>query len=112
MQLVTSSAVLTYRPFTHTTITGQMLFGSGLRTAEPGEKTNSGHSPSYTTYNLSIDQVVSLWDKYKMVLGFDVINVLDQQVFLNQGEGSIGLGVSHANMPRSFFFRGQFFFGG
>ncbi len=110
MQLVTSSAVLTYRPFAHTTITGQMLFGSGLRTAQPGEKTNSGHSPSYTTYNLSIDQVVSLWDNYKMVLGFDVINVLDQQVFLNQGEGSIGLGVSHANLPRSFFFRGQFFF--
>lgn len=110
MQLVTSAAVLTYRPFAHTTITGQMLFGSGLRTAEPGKKTNSGNSPSHTTYNLSIDQVVSLWDHYKMVLGFDVINVLDQQVFLNQGEGSIGLGVSHANLPRSFFFRGQFFF--
>lgn len=112
MQLITSSAVLTYRPFAHTTITGQMLFGSGLRAAQPGQKTNSGHSPSYTTYNFSIDQVVSLWDHHKMVLGFDVINVLDQQVFLNQGEGSIGLGVSHANLPRSFFFRGQFFFGG
>jgi len=112
MQLVTSSAVLTYSPFPHTTITGQMLFGSGLRTSDPGGKTNATHSPSYTTYNISIDQVVSLWDNYKMVLGFDVINLLDQQVFLNQGEGSIGLGVSHANMPRSFFFRGQFFFGG
>jgi hypothetical protein len=89
-----------------------MLYGSGLRTAKPGEKTNSGHSSSHTTYNLSSDQVISLWDNYKMVLGFDVINVLDQQVFLNQGEGSIGLGVSHANLPRSFFFRGQFFFGG
>ena len=60
MQLVTSSAVLTYRPFAHTTITGQMLFGSGLRTARPGEKTNSGHSPSYTTYNLSIEQLASI----------------------------------------------------
>ena len=81
-----------------------MLFGSGLRTAKPGEKTNSSHSPSHTTYNFSIDQAISLWDNYKAVLGFDVINVLDQQVFLNSGEGSIG--------PRSFFFRGQFFFGG
>jgi len=112
MQLVTSAAVLTYRPFSHTTITGQMLFGSGLRTADPGGKTNSTHSPSYTTYNVSIEQLLPLWNNYKMLLGFDVINVLDQQVFLNQGEGSIGLGVSHANMPRSFFFRGQFFFGG
>ena len=112
MQSMTSSAVLTYHPFPHTTITGQMFFGSGLRTAELGEKTNSSHSPSHTTYNLSIDQVLPLWDNYKMVLGFDVINLLDQRVFLNQGEGSIGLGVSHANLPRSFFFRGQFFFGG
>ncbi|MDR4492941.1 MAG: TonB-dependent receptor [Nitrospirales bacterium] len=112
MQLVTSSAILTYRPFPHTTVTGQMLFGSGLRTADPGGKTNSTHSASHTTYNFSIDQVLSLWDGYKVVLGFDMINILDQQVFLNQGEGSIGLGVSHANMPRSFFFRGQFFFGG
>jgi hypothetical protein len=112
MQLVTSSAVLTYHPFEHTTLTGQMLFGSGLRTAEPGEKTNSSHSPSHTTYNLSIDQVISLWDNYKAIVGFDVINVLDQQVFLNSGEGRIGLGVSHANLPRSYFFRGQFFFGG
>ncbi|MGD9850051.1 MAG: TonB-dependent receptor [Nitrospirales bacterium] len=112
MQLVTSSAILTYRPFLHTTLTGQMLFGSGLRTADPGGKTNSTHSASHTTYNLSLDQVVPLWDGYKVVLGFDIINLLDQQVFLNQGEGSIGLGVSHANLPRSFFFRGQFFFGG
>lgn len=111
MQLVTSSAILTYRPFPHTTITGQMLFGSGLRTADPGGKTNSTHSASHTTYNLSFDQVLPLWDAYKVVLGFDIINLLDQQVFLNQGEGSIGLGVSHANLPRSFFFRGQFFFG-
>jgi len=111
MQLVTSSAVLTYHPFEDTTITGQMLFGSGLRTAESGQKTNSSHSSSHTTYNLSIDQVIPLWDNYNAVLGFDLINVLDQQVFLNSGEGSIGLGVSHANLPRSFFFRGQFFFG-
>jgi hypothetical protein len=112
MQLVTSSAVLTYRPFAHTTITGQMLYGSGLRTAKPGGKTNSSHSSSHTTYNLSVEQLLPLWDTYKVLVGFDVINVLDQQVFLNQGEGSIGLGVSHANLPRSFFFRGQFFFGG
>lgn len=112
MQLVTSSAVLTYRPFAHTTVTGQMLFGSGLRSSDPGGKTNATHSPSYTTYNLSIEHLLPLWDNYKALLGFDVINLLDQQVFLNDGEGSIGLGVAHANMPRSFFFRGQFFFGG
>ncbi|MCA9452565.1 MAG: TonB-dependent receptor, partial [Nitrospira sp.] len=60
MQLVTSSAVLTYRPFAHTTVTGQMLFGSGLRSSNPGGKTNATHSPSYTTYNLSIEQLLPL----------------------------------------------------
>jgi outer membrane receptor protein involved in Fe transport len=111
-QMVTSSAVLSYRFLQRTTITGQMLYGSGLRTAENEEaKTNSTHSPSYTVYNLSLTHTIPLpWDRQKLLLGFDVINLLDQRYFINQGEGSIGLGVAHAGMPRSFFFRAQWFF--
>lgn len=111
-QMVTSSAVVSYKFLERTTMTGQMLFGSGLRTAaDEDAKTNSTHSPSYTIYNLSIAHVIPLpWDNQKFLLGFDVVNVLDQQYFINQGEGSIGLGVAHAGMPRSFFFRGQWFF--
>jgi outer membrane receptor protein involved in Fe transport len=88
------------------------LYGSGLRTAENEEaKTNSTHSPSYTVYNLSLTHTIPLpWDRQKLLLGFDVINLLDQKYFINQGEGSIGLGVAHAGMPRSFFFRAQWFF--
>ncbi len=112
MQLLTSSAVVSYKILERTTISGQMLYGSGLRTAEnEGAKTNSTHSPSYTVYNLSINHVIPLpWDRQKFLIGFDVINLLDQKYFINQGEGSIGLGVAHAGMPRSFFFRGQWFF--
>ncbi len=110
MQEVTSSAMLTYRIFEHTTVSGQMLFGSGLRTATAGQKTNSGHADSVTTYNVSLTHVLPLSDKQKLLFGFDMINVFDQQEFLNIGEQSIGLGVSHANMPRSFFFRTQWFF--
>lgn len=109
-QTITSSAVVAYRPFPHTTITGEMLFGSGLRTADPGAKTNSSHVPSYTVYNFSIDQVIRLSVDQKLLLGFDIINAFNQEYFLNQGEGSIGLGVAHAGMPRSFFFRAQWFF--
>jgi len=110
-QTLTSSAVISYRLFDRTTFTGQMFFASGLRTAEEGGKTNSTHSPSYTIYNVSISHVIPLpWHGQKMLLGFDIVNVLDQQYFINVGEGSIGLGVSHAGMPRSFFFRGQWFF--
>jgi outer membrane receptor protein involved in Fe transport len=97
--------------FEGTTITGQVLFASGMRTSEEGGKTNSTHSPSYTIYNFSIARVIPLpWHGQKLLLGFDIVNALDQKYFINQGEGSIGLGVSHAGMPRSFFFRGQLFF--
>jgi outer membrane receptor protein involved in Fe transport len=107
---VTSSAILTYRLLERTTITGQMLYGSGLRTADPGALTNSSHFESYTTYNLSITHVFPLPHNQKFLIGFDVINLLDEKYFLNQGDTSIGLGVAHAGMPRSFFFRGQWVF--
>lgn len=110
-QTLTSSAVVSYRFLDRTTVTGQMLFSSGLRTAVEGGKTNSTHVPSYTIYNLSIAHVVPLpWHGQKFLLGFDVVNLFDEEYYINYGEGSIGLGVSHAGMPRSFFLRGQWFF--
>jgi outer membrane receptor protein involved in Fe transport len=109
-QFMTSSAVLSYKLLERTMISGQMLFGSGLRTAADGGKTNSIHEDSYTTYNLSITHAIPLPNQQKFLLGFDVINLFDEQYFYNRGEGSIGLGVAHAGMPRSFFFRGQWFF--
>ncbi|NOU11947.1 MAG: TonB-dependent receptor [Nitrospira sp.] len=110
-QTLTASGILSYRLLDQTTLTGQVLFASGLRTAEEGAKTNSSHSPTYTIYNFSISHVIPLpWHGQKFLIGFDIVNALDQKYFINQGEGSIGLGVSHAGMPRSFFFRGQWFF--
>lgn len=110
-QTLTSSGILSYRLLDRTTLTGQVLFASGLRTAEEGAKTNSSHSPTYTIYNFSISHVIPLpWHGQKFLIGFDIVNALDQKYFINAGEGSIGLGVSHAGMPRSFFFRGQWFF--
>ena len=111
MQTLTSSAVVTYKFLERTTMTGQMLFASGLRTAENEDaKTNSIHSPSYTIYNLSIAHVFPLpWDGQKFLLGFDIINLLDQKYYINQGEGSIGLGVPMRD-AEIVLFRGQWFF--
>ena len=111
-QTMTSSAVAAYRFRERTTVSGQMLYGSGLRTAVSDEAfTNSSHFQSWTTYNASITHVFTLpWDQQKLLVGFDAINVLDQQYFYNTGGGSIGLGVAHAGMPRSIFFRAQWFF--
>ena len=110
MQEVTSSVVLSYRLFPQTNISGQMLYGSGLRTTDPGGKTNDAHEPSYTIYNASLTHIFPLDNTHKLLVGFDVVNLLDQTVLLNSGEGSIGLGVAHFGMPRSFFFRAQWFF--
>ena len=111
-QTMTSSAVAAYRFRERTTISGEMLYGSGLRTAASEDAfTNSSHFQSWTTYNASITHVFTLpWDQQKMLVGVDAINLLDQQYFYNSGGGSIGLGVAHAGMPRSFFFRAQWFF--
>ena len=110
-QFMTSSAVLSYRLLERTNVSGQMLYGSGLRTAEDGAKTNSSHENSYTVYNASITHTIPLpWHNQKMLLGFDILNLLDQKYFINRGEGSIGLGIAHAGMPRSYFFRAQWFF--
>ncbi|HXX74337.1 MAG TPA: TonB-dependent receptor [Nitrospiraceae bacterium] len=111
-QLITSSAVVAYRFRERTTISGEMLYGSGLRTAANDTAlTNSSHFQSWTTYNASLTHTFTLpWDQQKMLVGFDVINLLDQKYFYNTGAGSIGLGVAHAGMPRSFFFRAQWFF--
>ncbi len=111
-QFMTSSAVVTYRILERTNVSGQMLYGSGLRTAaDDNAKTNSTHSASYTVYNASLTHTIPLpWDNQKMLLGFDIINLLDQKYFYNTGEGSIGLGIAHAGTPRSYFFRAQWFF--
>jgi outer membrane receptor protein involved in Fe transport len=111
-QTMTSSAVAAYRFRERTTISGAMLYGSGLRTAaSDGAFTNSSHFQSWTTYSASITHMFNLpWDNQKMLLGFDIINLLDQKYFYNTGEGSIGLGNAHAGTPRSYFFRAQWFF--
>ena len=110
MQEITSSAMVTYRLSPRLTVSGQMLFGSGLRSHEPGAKTNSGHADSHTTYNMSLTYALPLANQSTLLLGVDAINLLDQHELLNIGERSIGLGVSHANRPRSIFFRAQWLF--
>jgi len=111
-QTITSSAVAAYRFRERTTISGAMLYGSGLRTATSDDAfTNSSHFQSWTSYNASITHMFTLpWDQQKMLVGFDAVNLLDQKYFYNTGGGSIGLGIAHAGMPRSFFFRAQWFF--
>ncbi len=110
MQTVTSSARVTYQLTPRTAVTGQMLFGSGLRSHEEGAKTNSSHADSHTTYNLSVTHVPYPQKLRGLRLGIDAVNLFDQREWLNIAERSIGLGVSHANLPRTIFVRAQWGF--
>lgn len=111
-QTMTSSAVVAYRILSNTTMSGQMLYGSGLRTAaNETALTNSSNFPSWTTYNASLTHIYDLpWDKQKLLLGVDAINLLNYKYYYNRGDGSIGLGVPHTGMQRSVFFRAQWVF--
>ena len=111
-QSMTSSAVVFYRFPTNTTLSGQMLYGSGLRTAASEDAfTNASHFDSWTIYNASLTHTFNLpWDKQKILVGFDAINLTNYKYFYNQGDGSIGLGIPHAGLGRSFFGRVQWFF--
>ena len=59
---------------------------------------------------LNYTRIQSTLGSSKAAGGINVISVLDQQYVYNMGGGSIGLDVAHAGMPRSFFFRAQWFF--
>ena len=76
-QLITSSAVVAYRLPSGTIVSGQMLYGSGLRTAaNDAAFTNSSHFQSWTTYSTSITHTFTLpWEQQKMLVGFEVINL-------------------------------------
>lgn len=60
-QTMTSSAVAAYRFRERTTISGAMLYGSGLRTAASGAAfTNSSHFQLWIPYNALITHVLTL----------------------------------------------------
>jgi outer membrane receptor protein involved in Fe transport len=87
-QLVTASAGASYRFPTRTTLSGDALFGSGLRSGFA----NSEHLPSYTQVNLAAAQTLALGGGLGDIEArLSVLNVFDKSYELRDGTG-IGVG--------------------
>jgi hypothetical protein len=89
MQRMTGSAGASYRFFDSTTLTADMIYGSGLRTGElPQVAPNSLHTTPYAVINTGISHDFRWSPDYKpLTVRFDVVNLFDQVYELRTGVG-------------------------
>ena len=91
-QTYTASSGIAYTvPWTQTKISADMLFGSGLRSTNPGDVPNGASLPSYEQVNLSIVQKVDTGWWRGAELRLDVINLFDEVYQIRNGTG-VGVG--------------------
>jgi outer membrane receptor protein involved in Fe transport len=88
MQRMTGSAGVSYRIY-DTTLTADMIYGSGLRTGElPQVDPNSLHTTPYAVINTGISHDFRWSPDYKpLTVRFDVVNLFDQVYELRTGVG-------------------------
>ena len=89
MQRMTGSAGASYRFSDSTMLTGDMIYGSGLRTGElPQVAPNSLHTTPYAVINTGISHDFRWSPDYKpLTVRFDVVNLFDQVYELRTGVG-------------------------
>jgi len=106
-QTYTASAGFTYRfeygALAGTSVGGSMIYGSGLRTegvdAGGNPVPNGAALPSYAQFNLTASHEFS---KPGITVRLDVINVLDNEYVIRNGEG-VGVGAPQYGPRRGFF---------
>jgi outer membrane receptor protein involved in Fe transport len=90
MQRMTGSAGVSYRFPDTTTVTADMIYGSGLRTGDldDGVDPNSEHTTAYAVVNTGISHDFR-WsaDAKPLTVRFDVVNLFDQVYELRDGSG-------------------------
>jgi outer membrane receptor protein involved in Fe transport len=100
-QTYTASAGASYR-FGALKLSGDLLYGSGLRTTPPGAPPNGGHVPGYVQVNLGSVYRVNLGAAGPLDIRFDVINVFDEKYEIRDGTG-VGVGAPQWGPRRGFF---------
>ncbi len=91
MQRMTGSAGVSYRIY-DTTMTADMIYGSGLRTGDlqstPPVVPNSEHTTPYAVFNTGIAHDFTWSPNYKpLTVRFDIVNLFDQIYELRTGTG-------------------------
>jgi len=108
MQRMTGSAGVSYRFYESTTVTADLIYGSGLRTGDlestPPVVPNSLHTTPYAVVNTGISRDFQWSPDYKPVTArFDVVNLLDQIYELRTGVG-IGEFAPQYGARRGYYF--------
>jgi len=98
-QQVTASAGISYRFADTTTLSGDALYGSGLR----NDFANTGHLPSYTQVNAAVSRSFDLGAGFgKIDARLSMLNVFDRVYELRDGSG-IGVGAPQYGPRRTVF---------
>jgi outer membrane receptor for ferrienterochelin and colicins len=100
-QTYTASAGAAYR-FGDTRVSGDLLYGSGLRRTPDGAPPNSGHQPGYTQVNLGVAHDFKGLPGGPLTLRADVINVFDKTYGIRDGSG-VGVGAPQFGPRRGFY---------
>jgi outer membrane receptor protein involved in Fe transport len=99
-QNVTLSAGTSYVLWTDTTLSTDLLYGSGLR--RNGATPNGDHVPGYVQVNLGVSHVFKFAGINDLTARFDVINLFDEQYEIRDGTG-VGVGAPQFGPRRGFF---------
>jgi outer membrane receptor for ferrienterochelin and colicins len=99
-QTYSASAGLSYL-WAGTRLSGDLIYGSGLRATPDGAAPNSGHLPGYTQVNLSASHSF-MAPGGRLTLRADVINLFDTIYEIRDGTG-VGVGASQYGPRRGLF---------
>ena len=100
-QRMTASAGLAYL-WLGTRYSADVIAGTGLRTANPGDCYNEGTVPSYEQLNLGVSHKFDVPYGGPIEIRFDVINALDETYLIRSATG-VGVFASQYGPRRSFF---------
>jgi outer membrane receptor protein involved in Fe transport len=100
-QTCTVSAGGTWR-VGETTVSADLIYGSGLRSTPEGAAPNSSHLPGYTQVNLGVSHHLDAPRVGELTLRADVVNLFDKVYEIRDGTG-VGVGAPQFGPRRGFF---------
>jgi outer membrane receptor protein involved in Fe transport len=99
-QKLTGSAGAAYKLTSRTTVTADLIYGSGLRA--DGATPNGDHLDPYVVVNAGVSQGLDMGPVKDLTLRLDVINLFDKAYEIRDGSG-IGVGAAQFGARRGVF---------
>lgn len=100
-QTYTASGGVTYK-FGGSSLSGDMLYGSGLRKTPDGGPPNGAHIPGYTVFNSSLTHLWKTSPTSSIEGRIALLNLFDKTYLIRDGSG-VGVGAPQYGLRRSLF---------